>query len=144
MPRENLADVGDLLRPWSVQPRWFTQPASPKNFQARFTCDLDGLVAVDLASELAGLATAFEVTHTSSESFLVLFHTGLGIKTILIDEAGEPIIRISQLEHIILKSRGSRAELDRLLRQLRGEAWLDILEPLRQGLLPLEGLRRVG
>ncbi len=132
-----------MLRLHDVEVRWFTQPASPKYFQARTVCELEDLVVDELALELARLARAFEITQASGEASLYLFEMKLGLTQLALDQAGEPFIRLGHLNQLIRRSEGSLGELERLIRLASAQAWLDQLEPLRAGKLALEGLRRV-
>ena len=140
MPRQNLGDAEDLLRPHGIEPIWYTQPASPKTYQARTASNLSKIDLPILASELAKLSIAFEITDGLSQIF---YHRGLGLKTISLDDAGEPVIRFAQLDQISQQAGGSSHEFERLLRLARAQAWQDVLEPLRRGWVALDGLREV-
>ncbi len=133
-----------MLRPIGLSLRWFTQPANPKFFQARFITEFDDDQVQEIAFALAQICDAFEITQMSSESSLYLFDAKLGLKHISLDQAGEPVLRVGQIQRLIEQSGGSIRELERLLRLSSAQAWLDLLEPLRAGKMPLEGLRRVG
>lgn len=124
--------------------RWFTQPASPKTFQARTICELGDSTVDRLALELANLACAFEITQASAEASLYLYEQRLGLTQLSLDQAGEPVIRLGHLTQLIRRSEGSLGELERLIRLASAQAWLDRLEPLRAGKMALEGLRQVG
>jgi hypothetical protein len=95
-----------------------------------------------VASQLAKICIAFEILDQTSRS-QIYFHRGLGLKTIQIDDAGEPVIRFSQLDLIYQQAAGSAYEYERLLRLARAQAWQDVLEPLRRGWAALDGLREV-
>lgn len=133
-----------MLRPIGLSLRWFTQPANPKFFQARVITEFDDDQVQEIAFALAQICDAFEITQMSSESSLYLFDAKLGLKHISLDQAGEPVLRVGQIQRLIEQSGGSIRELERLLRLSSAQAWLDLLEPLRAGKMPLEGLRRVG
>ncbi len=134
----------DLLRSIGLSLRWFTQPANPKFFQARVISELSDQQGQEIAFALSKICDAFEITQMSSESSLYLFDARLGLKHISLDQAGEPVLRVGHIQLLIQKSGGSMRELERLLRLSSAQAWLDLLEPLRAGRMPLEGLRRVG
>lgn len=134
----------DLLRPIDLSLRWFTQPANPKFFQARVITELGDDQVQEIAFALSKICDAFEITQLSSESSLYLFDARLGLKHISLDQAGEPVLRVGHIQQLINQSGGSIRELERLLRLSSAQAWLDLLEPLRAGKMPLEGLRRVG
>lgn len=132
------------MRQHSLETRWFTQPANPKTFQARIVCELTDAVVDDLACQLSPLALAFEITQASVEASLYLFEQKLGLTQLALDQAGEPYLRLGHLTQLIRRSEGSLGELERLLRLVSAQAWLDRLEPLRAGKMVLEGLRQVG
>ena len=132
------------MRPHDIELRWFTQPANPKTFQARTICELADLVVDQLAQELSKVTNAFEITQASVEASLYLFENKLGLTQLALDQAGEPVIRLGQLNQLIKRSEGSLGELERLIRLASAQAWLDRLEPLRAGKMALEGLRQVG
>ena len=132
------------MRHQEIELRWFTQPANPKTFQARTTCELDDQVVNDLALQLSKLTIAFEITQASVEASLYLFEQRLGLTQLALDQAGEPYIRLGHLSQLIRRSEGSLGELERQIRLASGQAWLDRLEPLRAGKMGLEGLQRVG
>lgn len=141
--RQHLSDVEDLLRPFGIELIWYTQPASPKTYQARTSeCPEDADLTL-LASNLAKCTLAFEIADGTSCS-QIFYHHGLGLKTVQLDQAGEPVIRFGQLDLIRQQSGGSSYEYDRLLRLARAQAWQDALDPLRRGWVALDGLRNVG
>ena len=131
-----------MLRPHGIDLIWYTQPSSPKTYQARATYDLTGVDLSSLASQLANLSLAFEI-FDSEASVQIFYHRGLGLKTIQLDDAGEPVIRFAQLDMIQQQAAGSSYEYDRLLRLARAQAWQDVLDPLRRGWVALDGLRDV-
>ncbi len=98
----------------------------------------------DVAFSLSQVCDAFEISQISSDSSLYLFDARLGLKHISLDQLGEPVLRVGHIQQLIERSGGSMKELERLLRLSSAQAWLDLLEPLRAGKMPLEGLRRVG
>ena len=133
-----------MLHPLGIEVRWFTQPASPKTFQARTVSELGDSTVDRLALELANLACAFEITQASAEASLYLYEQRLGLTQLSLDQAGEPVLRLGHLTQLIRRSEGSLGELERLIRLASAQAWLDRLEPLRAGKMALEGLRQVG
>ena len=106
---------------------WRPQPFQPETYQVCFESDWQGDV---LSSRLASIGCPFEV-ETNSDRYL--FYPGLGIKRQQLDEAGEVVIRFGQLKQQIQESAGSVSELERRLRVIEGQPWLDLLEPYRQG-----------
>ncbi len=132
------------MRPLDLDLRWFTQPASPKSFQARTICELDDCVVDRLATSLSDLSLAFEITQASADAKLYLFEQRLGLTQVSLDQAGEPTIRLGHLNQLIRRSEGSLGELERLLRIASAQAWLDRLEPFRAGKMAIDGLRQVG
>lgn len=131
-----------MLRPHGIELIWYTQPSSPKTYQSRTHEELTQVDLPLVASQLAKVCIAFEILDQTSRS-QIYFHRGLGLKTIQIDDAGEPVIRFSQLDLIYQQAAGSAYEYERLLRLARAQAWQDVLEPLRRGWAALDGLREV-
>lgn len=84
----------------------------------------------------------FEITQFDEESSSYLFHEGLGIHRSAIDGAGEVVLRAATVERLIELSKGSMPELSRLIRVAKGQPWLDLIEPYRQGMQRLETLPR--
>lgn len=121
---EQRREVDELLAD-SLRPIWKPQPFQPKGLQARFQLDAE---AADITSQLAKTGCVFEV-EGDSERFL--HHPGLGIKRQQLDEAGEVLIRFGQLQKELGESNGNFQELQRRLRLLEGQPWLDLLEPYR-------------
>lgn len=124
--------------------RWFTQPANPRTFQARTTGLLSDGEAQQLSFDLVKHCQSFEISQFSSDPSLFLFEARLGLIQLALDQAGEPVLRLGHLELLIQRSNGSLREFERLLRVSSGQAWLDLLDPLRAGTFALEGLRNVG
>lgn len=136
-----LPEVEKLL-PSGISPRWYTQPADPSCFQLKAISHLSGTQAAELASRLSRLVRVFEITQFDEESSSYLFHEGLGIHRSAIDGAGEVVLRAATVERLIELSKGSMPELSRLIRVAKGQPWLDVIEPYRQGMQRLETLPR--
>ena len=71
-----------------------------------------------------------------------MFHSGLGLKRVALDGAGEVVIRAGQIERLITLAAGNMQEFQRLIRLEQGQLWMDLLEPLRRGLVNLDQLPR--
>ena len=124
-------DVQKFLSHCELNPNWTSQPHTPGTLQTRFRASLsDGQVA-QLGSLLNNLVVVFEIYQNSKEPCLLLGHPGLGIKRLALDESGEIVIRLGQLERLMREADGNHKELERLLRVETGTAWLDLLEPYR-------------
>ena len=121
---EQKSEVNQLLT-GSLRLTWKPQPYQPLGHQTSFELDVDG---AEIASRLARIGCIFEV---EGESERFLHHPGLGIKRQQLDEAGEVVIRFGQLQKELGESNGNLQELQRRLRLLEGQAWLDLLEPYR-------------
>lgn len=128
--------VNSLFAAKRVRPAWQPQPFQPRTFQAVFEANLESSIA---ASELAKIGCPFEIEGIS-ERFL--FHPGLGILRQQLDDAGEPVIRMGQLRQQVLESAGSMAELERRLRLIEGQPWMDLLEPYRLGAIRYRAMPR--
>jgi hypothetical protein len=132
------------MREQNLSVRWFTQPANPRTFQARTNGLLSDAEAQQLSFDLMKHCLAFEVSQFSSDPSLFMFETRLGLIQLGLDQAGESVLRLGHLELLLQRSNGSLKEFERLLRVSSGQAWFDLLEPLRAGKFVLEGLRNVG
>jgi hypothetical protein len=84
----------------------------------------------------------FELNIFGEEPLLIVGHPGLGVRQISLDQAGEPVIRHSRLEKLILESNGNVQELRRSLRVEQGLPWLDLLEQYRKSEIRVEGMLR--
>lgn len=140
--RSDLSEIDQLLSRYLVSPRWFIQPASPSNFQFRSSTNLTAAQSAQLATELSRLCAAFEIAQFAEEGSLYLFAQHLGLKRLAIDASGEVTLRGGQIATILSESGGNIGELNRLMREATGTAWLDALEPLRQGRPRIERLLR--
>lgn len=80
---------------------------------------------------------AYEI---ENEGERFLYHQGLGVHRQQLDEAGEVVLRVGQIERLLQESAGSNAEFARLIRVAQGLAWLDLLEPYRVGALRADQL----
>ena len=118
--------VNSLFASTQVRLEWQPQPHQPNTHQVIIDT---ALVASALASDLAKIGCLFEI-ECDAERFL--FHPGLGVLRQQLDDAGEPVIRMGQLRQQISESAGSVAELERRLRLIEGQPWMDLLEPYRQ------------
>lgn len=139
---DQLGEIDKLLAPYLHAPRWFTQPAVPGSFQLRFSASIDPTDASTLAARLSKFVMALEILHQDTESSLFMFHSGLGLKRVALDGAGEVVIRAGQIERLIALAAGNMQEFQRLIRLEQGQLWMDLLEPLRRGLVNLDQLPR--
>lgn len=126
---EQRREVDLLLASMSLRAIWKTQPFTPMGFQTIFKLDSE---PADLAAALARTGCVFEI-EADFERFL--HHPGLGLKRQQLDEAGEVVIRIGQLEKELQESNGNQKEFQRRLRMLEGLPWLDLIEPYRLSLM---------
>ena len=139
---EAIVEVEKLLATFALHASWSPQVSSGNSFQARLPASLDQGQVETMASELSKLCHAFEITNNSEEAGLFLYFKGLGLKRVPLDAAGEPIIRIGRLNHLMEVSAGSNAELARLIRLEAAIAWLDVLEPYRRSTTRVEMMPR--
>ena len=121
---------------------WFSQPSGPNSFQFRVSGRLSVGEAQTLASSLARQPVVFELNVFGEEPLLIVGHPGLGVRQISLDQAGEPVIRHSRLEQLMLESNGNVQELRRSLRVEQGLPWLDLLEQYRKSEMRVEGMLR--
>ena len=132
-PREEIASVDNRLASLGILASWFPQPMSIGSFQARTKSAINSVSVEELASDLSRLPIVFEIVQTGKEGAIYLNHPGLGLKRIALDLAGEPVIRVGQLESFLEVSGGNMSELKRLIRIASGTMWFDLLEPYRHG-----------
>lgn len=137
-PQEKCKGVDEVLARFSASGTWLAQPASPSTYQLQTSFRGPPGVCPDLASEFSkqGIICEIECRGVEDERYLV--HPRLGIHRQSIDSAGEPVIRLGQIHNFISRSQGSMSEFGRLIRIAEGQAWFDVLEPLR--ILP-EGVK---
>lgn len=95
-----------------------------------------------LASSFAKQPVVFEINLFGGEPLLIVGHPGLGIRQVTLDQAGEPVIRHSRLERLLVESNGNVQELRRSLRLEQGLPWLDLIEHYRKPELRIEGMLR--
>ena len=141
-PKSSAFEIQEQLSTLGLTPRWLPQPNTPGTIQARISAHLEDFEVVTLSSFLSSAGVAFEITQMSSEPCLILGHPGLGLKRLAIDASGEVVIRVGQLERLLIEAKGSQSELERLVRIEKGTAWLDLLEPYRLESLRLRELPR--
>ncbi len=91
----------------------------------------------DLASALFKTQVTAEIEVCGPDSARLLIHPNLGIHSQAIDSMGEAVIRGTQVSAMLARSNGSIAEFERQMRLATGQAWLDLLDPLR---VPIEGV----
>jgi len=106
-------------------------------FQVQIECDLSQSAASELVACLASMRVIAEVETRGEEAERHLVHPGLGVHRQAIDSMGEPVLRVSQVASILARSGGNLAEFERLMRLSTGQAWLDLVDPLR---ISLEGV----
>jgi hypothetical protein len=127
-------EVDRLLAQFGARISWKPQPHQPNCYQTKFEIDH---AADELASHLAKCQTPFEI-EAQQERFL--YHPGLGIKRQQLDEAGEIVFRSGEIRNQLVASGGNMAEFERRLRVVEGQAWLDLLEPYRLGVLRYDAM----
>ena len=121
---------------------WFSQPQSPNSYQLRVSGRLSEGETIELARKLESLGVVFEIEILEAEKCLLMHHPGLGLKRVPLDASGEPVVRFGRLESLLFEAKGNNAELSRLLRLEKGQAWFDLLEPYRRAAMRVEGLLR--
>jgi hypothetical protein len=137
-PQDKCKEVDELLADFSASATWLAQPALPSTYQLQTSLKGRACLCSNLASQLSKQGIICEIECREAERELYLVHPRLGIHRQSIDLAGEPVIRLGQIHNFISQSQGNVAEFARLIRMAEGQAWFDVLEPLR--VLP-EGVR---
>ena len=85
-----------------------------------------------LVSVLAKTMATFELNSYGDYSERYLHHPSLGICRNEFDQAGEVVLRVGQLEQLLLETRGNFSDFSRGFRRLTGVPWLDLVEPYRK------------
>ena len=136
-PQTVCENVNDILAEFGLSGSWKSQPLIPSSHQVQIDCDLSHASVADLASALSGTGVSAEIEIIGADSQRLLIHPNLGIHSQAIDSMGEPVLRGTQVSAMLARSNGNLAEFERHMRLATGQAWLDLLDPLR---VPLEGV----
>ncbi|MDG2497043.1 MAG: DUF3145 family protein [Aquiluna sp.] len=136
-PQNFCEDVKGILAGFGLSGDWTSQPATSHSCQVKIQCELKQRLASELASALAKVRVIAEIESSGVEAERYLIHPGLGIHRQALDSMGEPVIRHAQVDALLKKSKSSLAEFQRELRLVSGQAWLDLIDPLRA---PIEGV----
>ncbi len=85
-----------------------------------------------LVSLLAKTKATFELNSYGDYSERYLHHPSLGICRNEFDQASEVVLRVGQLEQLLLETHGNLSDFSRGFRRLTGVPWLDLVEPYRK------------
>jgi hypothetical protein len=111
---------------------FFGQPLEVNTVQLRSQTELPEHQIPQLVAALAKTKATFELNSFADYSERYLHHPSLGICRNEFDQAGEVVLRVGQLEQLLLETRGNLSDFSRGFRRLTGVPWLDLVEPYRK------------
>ena len=127
-----MGQITSILAEFGVSGSFYGQPLEVNTIQLRVQADLPEHKIPDLVSSLAKTKAIFEVNSFAAYSERFLHHPSLGICRNEFDQAGEVVLRVGQLEQLLLETRGNLSDFSRGFRRLTGVPWLDLVEPYRK------------
>jgi Protein of unknown function (DUF3145) len=131
-PVEAMAQINSILAEFGMPASFYGQPLEVNTVQLRCQAELNEDQVPQLVAELAKTKAAFELNSFSDYSERYLHHPSLGICRNEFDQAGEVVLRVGQLEQLLLETRGNLSDFSRGFRRLTGVPWLDLVEPYRK------------
>jgi len=111
---------------------FYGQPLEVNTVQLRSQTELPEHQIPQLVAALAKTKGTFELNSFADYSERYLHHPSLGICRNEFDQAGEVVLRVGQLEQLLLETRGNLSDFSRGFRRLTGVPWLDLVEPYRK------------
>ena len=111
---------------------FYGQPLEVNTVQLRSQTELPEHQIPQLVVALAKTKATFELNSFADYSERYLHHPSLGICRNEFDQAGEVVLRVGQLEQLLLETRGNLSDFSRGFRRLTGVPWLDLVEPYRK------------
>ena len=111
---------------------FYGQPLEVNTVQLRSQTELPEEQIPQLVASLAKTKATFELNSFADYSERYLHHQSLGICRNEFDQAGEVVLRVGQLEQLLLETRGNLSDFSRGFRRLTGVPWLDLVEPYRK------------
>jgi hypothetical protein len=127
-----MGQINSILAEFGASGSFYGQPLEVNTVQLRTQADLPEHQIPDLVSSLAKTKAIFELNSFAEYSERFLHHPSLGICRNEFDQAGEAVLRVGQLEQLLLETRGSLSDFSRGFRCLTGVPWLDLVEPYRK------------
>ena len=127
-----MGQINSILAEFGASGSFYGQPLEVNTIQLRIQTDLSEHRIPDLVSSLAKTKAVFELNCFAEYSERFLHHPSLGICRNEFDQAGEVVLRVGQLEQLLLETRGNLSDFSRGFRRLTGVPWLDLVEPYRK------------
>jgi hypothetical protein len=131
-PVEAMGQINSILAEFGASGSFYGQPLEVNTVQLRTQVDLPEHKIPDLVSSLSKTKAIFELNSFAEYSERFLHHPSLGICRNEFDQAGEVVLRVGQLEQLLLETRGNLSDFSRGFRRLTGVPWLDLVEPYRK------------
>ena len=127
-----MGQINSILAEFGLSGSFYGQPLEVNTVQFRSQADIPDERIPQLVSVLAKTMATFELNSYGDYSERYLHHPSLGICRNEFDQAGEVILRVGQLEQLLLETRGNLSDFSRGFRRLTGVPWLDLVEPYRK------------
>ncbi len=127
-----MGQINSILAEFGASGSFYGQPLEVNTVQLRTQAGLLEHQIPDLVSSLAKTKAIFELNSFAEYSERFLHHPSLGICRNEFDQAGEVVLRVGQLEQLLLETRGNLSDFSRGFRRLTGVRWLDLVEPYRK------------
>jgi hypothetical protein len=127
-----MGQINSILAEFGASGSFYGQPLEVNTVQLRVQADLPEHEIPGLVSSLARTQATFELNSIGEFPERYLHHPSLGICRSEFDQAGEVVLRVGQLEQLLLETRGNLSDFSRGFRRLTGVPWLDLVEPYRK------------
>ena len=127
-----MGQINSILAEFGLSGSFYGQPLEVSSVQIRSQADMPDERIPQLVSVLAKTSATFELNSYGDYSERYLHHPSLGICRNEFDQAGEVVLRVGQLEQLLLETRGNLSDFSRGFRRLTGVPWLDLVEPYRK------------
>ena len=127
-----MGQINSILAEFGLSGSFYGQPLEVNTVQLRSRADIPAERVPQLVSVLAKTKATFELNSYADYSERYLHHPSLGICRNEFDQAGEVVLRVGQLEQLLLDTRGNLSDFSRGFRRLTGVPWLDLVEPYRK------------
>ena len=127
-----MGQINDILAQFGMPIHFTGQPLEVNTVQLRAVFEASEEQVPEIVSALARTSAVFELNALGLHPERFLHHPSLGICRNEFDEAGEAVLRVGQLEQLLLETKGNLSDFSRGFRRLTGVPWLDLVEPYRK------------
>jgi len=131
-PVEAIGQINSILAEFGASGSFYGQPLEVNTVQLRVQVEIPEDQIPALVSTIAKTTAIFELNSFADYSERYMHHPSLGICRNEFDQAGEVVLRVGQLEQLLLETRGNLSDFSRGFRRLTGVPWLDLVEPYRK------------